>query len=421
MVGRKAASAMASASARSFFPAAANLRAVVAVMPLLPRRTPAELWSLGEVAAEEAIRGLSHAPGFAVISRLSTGALAGRGLSVSDLGAALGADYVVTGTFDVSGDNLRLNVELAEVGSSRVIWSESLTGRVDALFESDGMLIGELVSRIAGGIARCELDHARRAPMSTLKAYTLLLGAVTLLHRLSRRDFDFARSLLEALAERSPRQPLPLAWLANWHVMRVNQGWSDDPERDARLARSACQRARDADPGCPLALTMEGAVNVNFLRRFDLAEASFDTALSIDPSTSLAWLLRAALRAFTDRGAEAVTDAHQALRLSPCDPHRFLYLSIAASAHLTAGEEAAALSLAEQSLKANRVHASTLRVKATAEWHLGLEAKARATTAELLRLVPGFTLDGYLSRSPATGSAVGGRVVEALRACGVPP
>ena len=401
-------------------PAAADLRTAVAVMPLGPRRVEPELRMLGEVVAEEAIRGLSGAPGIAAISRLSTSAAAGRGLSAAELSERLGADYLVHGSFDAGGESLRVIAELVEARSGRVVWAEVFEGPVAGLFERRGDLVAALVERIAGGIVANELEHARRAPMPTLKAYTLLLGAVTLLHRLSRRDFDFARRLLEALVDRCPRQSLPLAWLADWHVMRVNQGWSDAPDRDAWLASEAVRRALDADPGCPLAMTVDGAVKTNLLRRPDEAEASYDAAVAQDPSQPLARLLRAALMAFTDRGEAAVADAREALRLSPYDPHRFLFESISASAHLTAGDDAAALALAERSLRRNRAHASSLRVKAVAEWRLGREAEARETVAELMRLAPGFTLSTYAARSPNAGSRVGAEIVDVLRRCGAP-
>src|SRR3546814_6397455 len=94
--------------------------------------------------------------------------------------------------------------------------------------------------------------------MPSLESYTLLLGAIELMHRLSPRDFEHARRLLETLIDRVPRHPIPQAWMAKWHVLRVQQGWSDDPARDAYLAQQCTRTALDADPANALALVMDG-------------------------------------------------------------------------------------------------------------------------------------------------------------------
>lgn len=405
-----------------FSPAApsADLRATIAVIPFLPRTSGAELAMIGEVIAEEAIRGLGATTCVAVLSRLSTTRFADRPLQAEKAGAALRADYVVHGRFGLHGDQLQVSAELVEIRSGRSIWTDRLVGSVDELFDQDGEMIRGLVYGISSSLATSQLENVRSSPLPTLKAYSLLLGAVTLLHRLSRSDFEFALRMLEELTGRYPRQAVPLAWLADWYVMRVNQGWSTDPDRDAGLAERASRRAVQANPDSALALTMRGSVEVNLLRRLEDAEGHYNSAISLNPSEPLALLFRAALYAFTDRGGAAVGDAYEALRLSPYDPHRFLYESIAASAHLTAGQDAEALLFAKRSLRRNRAHASSLRVKAVAEWRLGQEDAARSTVSELLRLVPGFTLSGYEARSPNTGSSIGRDIVRILRYCGVP-
>ena len=76
------------------------------------------------------------------------------------------------------------------------------------------------------------MQRAQTHPLPTLESYTLLMGAIALMHRLSRKDFDRSREMLVALTERAPRQAIPWAWLAKWHVLRVQQGWMNDPRVD---------------------------------------------------------------------------------------------------------------------------------------------------------------------------------------------
>src|SRR3546814_7195736 len=65
---------------------------------------------------------------------------------------------------------------------------------------------------IRRAILRSETERAQSRSMPSLESYTLLLGAIELMHRLSPRDFEHARRLLETLIDRVPRHPIPQAW-----------------------------------------------------------------------------------------------------------------------------------------------------------------------------------------------------------------
>jgi tetratricopeptide (TPR) repeat protein len=226
--------------------------------------------------------------------------------------------------------------------------------------------------------------------------------------------------MLQALKERVPRHAIPDAWLAKWFVLRVQQGWSADPKLDARQALDCTRRALDADAHCALAMAIDGFVHTNLLKRLDIAEQRYDMALDANPNESLAWLLKGTLHAFKGEGRQAVDSTLQALRLSPLDPLKYFYDSLAATAALAAGEYERAIEHARRSLRANRTHTSTLRALAIAQVQTGRDAEARETVRELLRLEPTLTVRAYLERSPSSAFETGRIWSGALRAAGLP-
>ena len=151
------------------------------------------------------------------------------------------------------------------------------------------------------------------------------------------------------------------------------------------MALECTRRALDSDPNCSLALAIDGFVHTNLLKRLDIAQERYDLALAANPNDSLAWLLKGTLHAFMDEGDKAVEYTEMALKLSPLDPQRYFYDSLAASAHLTAGHYDRALELAQRSLRANRSHTSTLRVMTVAQWQLGHRDEARLVDAGAAR------------------------------------
>jgi class 3 adenylate cyclase/TolB-like protein/Tfp pilus assembly protein PilF len=393
----------------------------IAVMPFEARPRPAEEGEvLGQVLAEEIIRCLSRTPELNVISRLSTSAFSGRAATLGEIGQHLQAEYVLSGSYSSDGTRILLNAELAETGSGRILWTRRMSGQVADLFSEEQEIVGQLAAEVQTALESRELARSRLQPLPTLRSYTLLMGAIALMHRLSSRDFDEAHNLLEALIERGRRQPIPQAWLANWHVLRVQQGWSSDPQKDAYLATESTKRALDVDPDCSLALAVDGLVHTNLLRKLDVASDRYDHAIRANPSNALAWLLRGTLHAFKSEGAEAVENTERALKLTPLDPHRYFYDSLAATACVSARQYERAIELARRSLRVNRLHTSTLRVLIASQWHLGREEEARQTAKDLLKLQPDLTVSGWLRNSPAAPYAVGQETAQALRGAGIP-
>lgn len=399
---------------------ARQLLPAIAVVPFETRHAGADTRLIGEALAEELIKILSRSHDLTVISRLSTSPFRSRDMTTEIIGAHLKANYIITGSYVVEGDDISLQAELAEAKSGRIIWADSLKSRVQNLIGSHSEIMDDMVYEVRSAIAVRELRRVHTQALPSLQSYTLLMAALTLMHRMSPRDFDEARHLLLTLTDRNSREPLPQAWLAKWHVLRVQQGWSPDPRQDASEALQCTRRALSSDPDCSLALAVDGIVHTTLLKRLDIASERYDKAIVSNPNESLAWLLRGTMYAFMGQGSRAMADTQWALRLSPFDPHRHFYESLAGTACLAAGQYERALRHGQRSLMANKTHTSTLRVIAIAQWRLGYADDARQTVAKLLKLDPGLTVARYLERTPAAAFETGRDWSDALRQAGLP-
>jgi adenylate cyclase len=397
-----------------------ELRPTIAVIPFAARGGEALHQVLGEVLADEIISALSRAADLNVISRLSTTVFRERAASLGEVSGYLNATYVLSGAYLVSGNQFNLSAELADAKAGNVVWAKSLKGQVAGIVNGKDGLIDKAVAGVSAAVMSRELARAQSQPLPTLESYTLLMGAIALMHRLSLRDFDRSKQMLQTLTERAPRQAIPWAWMAKWHVLRVQQGWSDDANLETRLALDCTKRALDADAHCSLALAIDGFVHTNLLKKLDIALDRYERALRVNPNDSLAWLLKGTLHAFKGEGKVALRDTKHALRLSPLDPLRYFYDSLAATAALSAGEYERALELARRSLRTNRTHTSTLRALLISQWQLGQFDESRTTVGELLRLDPTFTMKKWVERSPSTGYEIGKVWFDVLRKAGVP-
>ncbi|MBO0740348.1 MAG: hypothetical protein J2P51_02835 [Hyphomicrobiaceae bacterium] len=399
---------------------AARILPAIAVVPFSVSNGRGNESIMGQLLAHELIARLSRAREFDVISRLSTRVFSGRNASVADIGAWLGADYVLWGNCEIQREHLCVRFELANTSSQTVIWAGSQRAPLSAVREG----YAEIVAHIAAETSACALAHelprVRSQPLQTLENYCLMLSAINLIHRTQRASFAHARSLLELLIERLPHHPLPQAWMAQWHVMKVSQGWSDDVAAEGRLALDCARRAGDSDPNCSIAIAMDGWVHTHLLKRFDIAGERFEVAVEVNPSDCMAWLLKGTMHSFLGQGEEAVQAAERALRLSPLDPRRSYHDCLVASIYCAANQFDRAIDLSKRSLRVNRLHSSTLRTLICALALSDRIPEARQMTAELMKLEPNLTVSGYLARHPAALFQTGQTWARALRLAGVP-
>jgi adenylate cyclase len=395
-------------------------RPTVAVIPLRMLGPQAEHQLIGDALADEIIAALSKTQALNVISRMSTTVFKDRTDTPAQIAMHLGANYLISGSVQVSGQQLKVMIELVEAPGGRIVWADRLLGDLRAVWAAEDSMIATIVSEVGAAVMQHELQRASSHALPTVKSYSLLLGAIALMHRSSPAEFDTSKAMLDHLIERDRRHARPYAWLANWHALRVTQSRSDTPQVDIQLAFENAQRALDRDPQCALALAIDGVLQLNLRKDIATARQRLDAALESNPNESLAWLFRGILHGFAAEGVPAEQASARALMLSPVDPMRHYYDSLASTAALGAGHYARAIELAERSLRVNRMHPSTYRSLAIAQSMSGLHDKARASVAELLKLTPSYTVSQFRAVSGFALGPLGDVFTQAFRSAGLP-
>src|SRR5262249_5796287 len=172
----------------------------------------------------------------------------------------------------------------ADVKSARVTWADEFTDRLARVLAGDQELISEVVGRVRNAIQSSELQRARTNPLPTLESYTLLMSAIMLMHRMSPNDFTEAQKLLQTVIDRAPRHPVPRAWMADWYVLRVQQGWTDDATKDRKAALDCSNLALDADPNSSLALAINALVHTHMSKTLDGPRQRYALHLQAHPN-----------------------------------------------------------------------------------------------------------------------------------------
>lgn len=392
----------------------------VAVIPFSARLRDDSHVAVGDLIADAVIDRLSRSPSIRVISRLSSASFRDQVLELPTVASRLGASFVLSGGYAVAPDRLLVTAELAEVRTNQVIWSDRLTGTIGDLLDAQSELGQALASAVHAAVFDLEMQNISTQPLPTLASYSLLVGSINLMHRSSRQEFERTKQILELLIDRHGRIASPRAWLATWYVLRGTRGLSDQREQDAKIALDMSRAALSRDPADAQSLAVAAFVHCHLLKDLDAARQHCLQALSANPSCALAWLYLGAINAFAGDGAGAVEATQRALGLSPVDPLRYYFESLAATAELAAHDYVRAEALARSSLKMNRMHSSTWRVLSIALVNQARIDEARAAMREVLRLEPALTCSSYLARMPNGDQPVGLTWARDLAVAGLP-
>ncbi|MBS7807330.1 adenylate/guanylate cyclase domain-containing protein [Variovorax sp. PCZ-1] len=391
----------------------------VAVIPF-NAVTDIELSVSGDALADGLISHLSKAPELRVTSRLTANAVSHRRWPASKVAKTLGVAYIITTQCWALSGRLIVSHELIDATEDTVVFNRRYSLTFESLLNSDCTEILDMANDILSAMRETEVKRAKTQPLPSIDSAHALMAAVTLMHRTSRNDFQRAFSVLDYLQDRHPRHALLRAWMAKWFVLESEQGWSVDRNQSAMRAIECSRRALDLDQESSMALSIDGFVRCNLFKDFDTALVQYERALLANPSDCLAWLFKSMLHAFRGENKLSVPALTEALALSPLDPNRYFFDSLAASVHLSAANYGLAIEYAKQSIRANSTHVSTYRALTIAQIMAGYTNEARQTAAKLLQLDPNLTVSRYLERSPGVQFGIGRDFAYALREAGIP-
>jgi TolB-like protein len=367
-------------------------------------------WDLSET--------LSRVPGLFVSAHASGATFQRQDRSPREIGTALGVRYLVFGHVRIMENRVRLSVELVEADTGKGLWRDHFDEKITALLELQNDLVEAVVRAVAPQLRTAELDRLRIKRPEDYTAYDYFLQAQESMHSASRMVFESARQLFDAAIERAPYYASALAWRAYWHVMRVGQGWSENPLADAQQAERFAARAIACNGREAMAFAIRGHAAAYLHKDFDQAFDCFETALTINRNSARAWLWNASAHAWTGNGAGAVEKITRAMALSPYDPLMCAYSGSASTAYLADRQYLRSADFGLRAIRDNRAYSAAYKTMIPALVLAGQEDEGRSQLQLLLRLEPDFTIDKFRQRFPGGDRDIGKLCCEAFAIAG---
>ena len=276
---------------------------------------------------EDIITDLSRFRELRVVARDScfqhrTSTLKERAADLQQVGRALNADYVVTGSIRRRGSKLRLSAQLTQTESGNQVWAERFDRGAEDVFAMADELVRTIVGTLVGRVRQAGSALARRKPPANLAAYECVLrgqaaqGLIgdSVQEAAARRFFeqalaldpDYARAhaglsvvllcewfrladpaeaLLEAALEHAEKS---VAIDPEDYECQESLGWILLHCKQFELSEQHYRRVIELNPNSPAELAAMGAA-CSFLGRPDEGIRWFELARRIDPYFDASW------------------------------------------------------------------------------------------------------------------------------------
>jgi serine/threonine-protein kinase len=311
----------------------------VAVLPFVSLSADAEGQYFGEGLASDIINALVRVPGLHVIARTSSFALSGSAQDVRQIGARLGAHWLIMGSIRRDHKRVRVSAQLVNTRDGCHAWSESYDRQLTHLFAIQDDIARSIALALK---VRLSAESAQRRPTVDLAAYDLWVKGRAVSQHFTQEAVEQARGCYEAAIARDPRFALPYFGLAELLLRGRMFGTSSSREALER-AREAIVRSLQLDDMFGEAHALLGACRGLLEYDWQGAEAAFQRARELSPG-SAAVLMRHAWYHLVPRMriAEAVKEAQQAVVLDPLSPsaHGTLGMVLIAARQYTRAAEA---------------------------------------------------------------------------------
>ena len=348
---------------------------------------------------EDIITELSRFGELFVIARNSSFQYKGKAVDVRQIGRELGVRYVLEGSVRRGGDRIRISAQLIDAATGGHRWAEHYDRKLDNVFAVQDAVVRTIVALLAAHVRMAETERTRAKPPDSWQTYDYYLKAVD-----ARRSFDRSwavddlyevRRLLQQSLAIDPNNARSHALLANTYLtVWVNRLDGDFLSPGAlEQAHQLARKAVEFDPNLPEAHASLGFA-LALRHEPDASIVALETAVALNPNY-VDWRFGYVLvLAGQSRRAVNVVDAY--VRLDPLNaPYASGFLGFA---HYMLKEYPQALAALRDCASWAPNFRSGRAWLAATHAQLGQMEEARAEAAEVIRILPEYTIGGTARR-----------------------
>ena len=301
---------------REPLPARQRAPGSIAVLPFLNLSLDADGEYFADGMTEEVINRLGSVPRLRVVSRTSAFQFKGKTGDSQEIGARLGADYLVEGSVRKWGEQLRVTAQLIEARSGYQLWSQAYDETLTQVFAIQKAMAAAICAALGQALtASLTVSPGNEKPAS-MDAYRAYLRARFHRNQWTVEGFSKSVEYFEKALECEPDYVQALAGLAEVYTFRTIIG-DVAPGPYFELARACALRAIALSHDSAQAHLSLAWIYHIYDWHWEAGDAEIRRALALEPSFAEAYHLNGIVLGLRQRVREASDSFVTALELDP--------------------------------------------------------------------------------------------------------
>ena len=233
-----------------------------------------------------------------------------------EIGRELAVDFVVSGSIEKSGANVIARLDITEIRSGNVVWTETVTEPNSNLFELQDQISTRIAESLSLRLSAAEQQKLTKHFTENNQAHQLYLAGR---YHFGKRTVEGLRQAIE-MFEQAIRldENFALAHAGASDCYALLNWYQEPPPADAWAnAQKAAQKAVELDPNLAEAHVSLAFIKFHFERDYQSSEAEFKSAIALKPNYATAHQWYSFLLSSQARHIESIEEMREAERLEP--------------------------------------------------------------------------------------------------------
>jgi TolB-like protein len=226
-------------------------KASIAVLPFESIGNDPKWDRFADGITEDIVTDLSHSRDLFVVARNSTEVYKGKPADVRTVGRDLGVRYVLEGSIQPFGDQIRVTAQLVDARTGGHVWSDRYDRPATELFKVQSDVTEKIAATLTGyegAVAEAERSLIRRKPPRDLTAYETYLLGMEAKHKVTKEGLDEGERLFRKALEIDPELARAYVGLAYIYEYRIDLGLGTSVADNLTKLEEVARNAVRLDP-----------------------------------------------------------------------------------------------------------------------------------------------------------------------------
>ena len=202
----------------------------VAVLPFTNMSSDSEQ-NFADGMTDDLITDLSKVAGLFIIARNSTFVYQGKSVKIAQVAQDLGVRYVLEGSVQRAGDQVRVNAQLIDALTGGHVWADRFNGNVADIFSVQDEFVRKIVEGLQVKLTKQEQQEIARSKPDSIAAKEAFDEGWSLILRMNAKDNAAALIPLKRAIELDPEYGRAYAALAMVLFRGFDYSWQQDYAR----------------------------------------------------------------------------------------------------------------------------------------------------------------------------------------------